>query len=93
MAKAGVATRETKGRSRGDHQERKAVCLGSSRCVRKPWVLALKAEPDEAPDPMGDRETAIRWQFQEHSTKHWVPTSREEVTENMEKEQVTAFWT
>lgn len=85
-----MATR-AKGRNRNDHQERKAVWLGSSRCLRKHWMV-LKAKPDGAPDPIGDRETAIRWQFQEHSTKHRVSTSREEVTKIMEKEQLTASW-
>lgn len=36
MYQAAEATRGTKGRNRDDHQERKAVWLGSSRCLRKP---------------------------------------------------------
>lgn len=81
------ATR-TKGRNRNDHQERKAVWLGSSRWLRKPWV-ALKAKPDGAPDPMGDCDQMAVPRTQ-HQTQ--VSTSREEVTKIMEKEQLTASW-
>lgn len=67
---------------------RKAVWLGSSRWLRKPWI-ALKAKPDGAPDPMGDCDQMAIPRTQ-HQTQ--VSTSREEVTKIMEKEQLTASW-
>lgn len=37
-------------------------------------------------------ERGIRTQFREHSAKHQWLTGREEVTEDMEKEQLMAPW-
>lgn len=85
--------KRTKGRKRDDHQERKAVWPGSSGCLKKPWMPAPKAKPDRAPYPVGDDgKIVIRRQFQECRTKQSVSTGREEVIENMEKEQLKALW-
>lgn len=59
------------------------VWEGSGRCL---------GTPDRAPDGVENRKTEIRWQFWEHSTKHRVLTSKKEVTEYTEKEQLTASW-
>lgn len=63
---------------------------GSSRCPGRPGMRASKARPEGAPGGTVDRNRGIRRQFQVHCTKHRRPTRTEEVTDNTEKEQVTA---
>ena len=76
--------------NKDDHQEGRAAWPRQLGCedpgcqLQSPSLKVLQMEQGT--------ERGISTRFREHSAKHQRLTGREEVTEDMEKEQLTAPW-
>lgn len=90
MAGGREAARGTKGRNRDSHEEGQADWPQQQQVSGKALDASSGGEARWAPDWVRDKKSGIRRQFWAHRTKHRVSMSREEVTENTEKEQPTA---